>query len=39
MSSTKSQLAARGGSIDYRYLLYVLKGPENVCLFMAVRVQ
>lgn len=39
MSSTKSQLAACGASIDYRYLLCILKGPENVCLFMSARVQ
>lgn len=39
MSSTESQLAACGGSIDYRHLLYLLKGLENVCLVMLARVQ
>lgn len=39
MSSTKSQLAACGHSIDYRDLLYLLKGPENACLFVPAHVQ
>lgn len=35
----KASLAACGSSIGCRYLLYILKGPENVCLFVSACAQ